>query len=174
MKQKFKIENNMFFEAVKIVTALKTVGFEVNDLAEVLPHNKTKNDVFLEIVNIIGDLIDKKGMNSLDIEDLKQYFSHFGNAILCNGKSSKQQKGEDAYTTAMYGAIGDNNLHTAKALIVNIKSTKDIKLQNITSAMNTLRKQCNLDVNILYGHTIDENIGDTVSVSIIATGIEND
>ena len=61
----------------------------------------------------------------------------------------------------------------AKSAIINITSSSDISLHDITVAVNRLRQEIDPEANIIYGQTIDNDIGDTIRISIVATGIND-
>jgi len=139
---------------------------------------KKVDRVLLLAVQGVTDLMIKPGKVNLDFNDIRTVMEKKGKAMMGVGEASKSELGSEAASFAAETAIrnrllDDDNMKGAKSAIINITSSSDISLQDITVAVNRLRQEIDPEANIIYGQTIDNDIGDTIRISIVATGIDD-
>ena len=139
---------------------------------------KKVDRVLLLAVQGVTDLMIKPGKINLDFNDIRTVMEKKGKAMMGVGEASKSELGSEAASFAAETAIrnrllDDDNMKGAKSAIINITSSSDISLHDITVAVNRLRQEIDPEANIIYGQTIDNDIGDTIRISIVATGIND-
>ena len=150
---------------------------EVSDTESISDAFKKVDRVLYLAVQGVTDLMVKPGMINLDFNDVKTVMQNKGKAMMGVGEASKAELNNEAASVAAESAIrnrllDNDNMKGAKSAIINITSNDKITLNDINVAVNRLRQEIDPDANIIYGHTIDEEIGDTIRVSIVATGID--
>ena len=84
--------------------------------------------------------------------------------------------GENALAAATRKAI-DNpltavNINGAKGIIINIQGSKNLSLSEINSSVAIINDIVDEDANIIFGTVINEDLGDEVIVTVIATGVD--
>ncbi len=130
------------------------------------------DDVLYNGVKGVTDLIVKQGRINLDFADIKTVMMEMGKAMMGTGEA----EGEDRAITAAETAISnplldDTSIANAKGVIVNISGGEDMKIYEVDEIAAYIKKQCKEDVNLIIGHTIEENDNGALRVSVLASGI---
>ena len=121
----------------------------------------------------ITDLLTSVGEVNIDFADIKTTMSYRGNAYLGIGRASGEKKVENAVRQAIENPLTEKRIDNAKGIIFNIKGNDTLSLMEINSAVALINEKISEDANIIFGTTIDEYMGDEVSVTVIATGVED-
>ena len=130
------------------------------------------DDVLRQGVQGITDLISEVGSINLDFADVKTVMSNRGIAHMGIGTGT----GENRVVDAVKGAIGSPLLETsidgAKAILFNIMGGYDLGMLEVNEAADLVQKAAARDANIIFGTTINGDLGDEIRVTVIATGFE--
>lgn len=124
----------------------------------------------------IAEIITRRGTVNVDFKDVNTVMRDSGKAIMGNAIVS----GENRAIRAVEGAITsplleDNNIRGAKHILLNIYTgTQKLGVKEIATITNHVRLAAGEDTNVIFGSGTDENLGDKLSVTIIATGFEKD
>ena len=120
----------------------------------------------------IVDLIVKEGLINLDLADVRTVLSGMGTAMMGTGEASGEQRSIVAAEEAIVNPLLDDiTLKGAKSLLLSITGGRDLTLWEVDEAANRVRQEVDADANIIVGATFDENLGDRVRVSIVASGM---
>ena len=152
----------------------------LNDNLLKVTHSKvTLNDAFSLADNIleqgitsITDLLTSIGEVNIDFADIKTTMSYRGKAYMGIGSASGEKKVEEAVRQAIENPLTENKIDGAKGVIFNVKGNNELSLMEINSAVALINEKVSEDANIIFGTVIDENMGDEVAVTVIATGVE--
>jgi cell division protein FtsZ len=75
---------------------------------------------------------------------------------------------------AVQSPLLDNiSVHGATGVLINVVGGPDMKMKEIQEAASLIQEQAHEDANIIFGASIDENMADTLKVTVIATGFNN-
>ncbi|MBO5349163.1 MAG: cell division protein FtsZ [Clostridia bacterium] len=141
--------------------------------------NMTIVDAFKQADNtlkqgIVGitNLLNTVGEINIDFADISTIIKINGLAYMGIGSAS----GENALATATRRAI-DNPLTSvkingAKGVIFNIQGSKDLSLSEINSSVAIVNDIVDEEANIIFGTVINEELGDEVIVTVVATGVD--
>lgn len=88
------------------------------------------------------------------------------------GKASGEKKVEEAVIQAIENPLTESKIDGAKGVIFNIKGNNQLSLMEINSAVALINEKVSEDANIIFGTVIDEDMGEQVQVTVIATGVE--
>jgi cell division protein FtsZ len=131
--------------------------------------------VLLNAVRGISDLIMSSGFINLDFADVKKVMSEMGTAIMGTGKASGEKRTLEAAQQAINSPLlEDISIHGAKGLLMNITAPLDITMDDIDEACNYIKGEVSEDAEIFWGVVFDENMGEEVMITVIATGIDKD
>ena len=130
------------------------------------------DDVLRQGVQSISDLILVPGLVNLDFADVSAIMRDAGYAHMGVGRSSGKDKGEEAAKAAITSPLLETAIEGARGVIINVKSSPDIGLEEIELASRLISEQADPEANIIWGASIDENMNDEMSVTVIATGFE--
>ncbi len=128
------------------------------------------DDVLLQGVQSITDLIVIPGLVNLDFADVTSVMKDAGYALMGVGIASGKDKAKVAAQNAITSPLLGTSIQGAKGLIVNIKASPDIGLDEIQDASTMISEQADENAVIIWGAALDEQMEDTISVIVIATG----
>ncbi len=123
-------------------------------------------------VACIVDLVLKEGLINLDFADVKTVMSGMGTAMMGTGEASGDRRATLAAEEAIANPLLDDvTLKGARGLLLSITGGRDLTLYEVDEAASRVRQEVDPDANIIVGATFDDNLGDRVRVSIVASGM---
>ncbi|MBU4484916.1 cell division protein FtsZ [bacterium] len=131
------------------------------------------DDVLLQAVRGISDLITVHGLINLDFADVKTIMNEMGMAIMGAGTSSGEARALDAATRAISSPLLENmSIKGATGVLINVTGSSNMTLHEINEASKLIQQEAHEEANIIFGAVIDENMKDTIRVTVIATGFD--
>ncbi len=132
------------------------------------------DDVLRQGVQGISDLIAIPGLVNLDFADVKTIMLNTGMAHMGIGSASGENRAEDAAKQAIQSPLLETSIEGARGVIINITGGNDLGLHEVNTAAELVQRSVDPEANIIFGAVIDENMNDEISITVIATGFEND
>ena len=132
---------------------------------------KKADEVLQQGVQGVTDLINKPGLINLDFADIQTVMRDKGIAHIGIGKGSGDNKAVDAVKTAMESPLLETTVNGASDIIVNISG--NVGLVEAYDAITYLTEVAGDGANIIFGTVDNDIVGDDVSITIIATGLES-
>lgn len=132
------------------------------------------DDVLRQGVQSISDLITSPGFVNLDFADVKTVMSDQGSALMGIGQANGENRITEATKKAISSPLLEVSIDGAKQVLLNITGGPDLSLFEAQDAAQIVSEQATSDVNIIFGTSIDDTLGDQVKVTVIATGVENE
>ena len=131
------------------------------------------NDVLFYAIKGISDVILADGMINLDFADVRTTMSESGMALMGTGVAAGENRAREAAQRAINSPLlEDVSLESAKAVLYNITASMDISTDEIAEIGDIIADATPEDTNIIFGVVYDENIGDELRLTVIATGID--
>ena len=131
------------------------------------------NEVLYHAVKGISDVVNGEGLVNLDFADVRTTMSEAGLALMGTGVGTGENRARDAAQKAISSPLlEDVSLDSAKAILYNITASRDVTITEVDEIGKMIHDAAPDDCNIIFGVVFDDNIGDDISVTIIATGIE--
>ena len=131
---------------------------------------KAADDILRKGVQSISDLIKNPGIVNLDFADINSVMKDAGYAHMGVGRASGEDKARQAAERAISSPLLETSISGAMGVIINITSSPDIGLEEITIASEMIADMVHPDANIIWGTAFDESMEDEMSVTVIATG----
>jgi cell division protein FtsZ len=132
------------------------------------------DDVLRQAVQGISDLITKTGQVNTDFADVEATMKDQGDALMGIGMGSGDNRAKDAADGAIENPLLDDaSIEGASRLLINIAGPEDISLIEVSEIMNAIKLKADPDVEIIYGITVDHELGENVKVTVIATGFQS-
>jgi len=132
---------------------------------------KPSDDVLRQAVQGISDLITTSGLINVDFADVKAIMSERGMAMMGIGMGSGENRAVDAATRAISSPLlEDIDISGAKGVLVNISGSSAMTMDEFDAASRIIHEKVHEDANIIVGLVIDEELGDVIKVTAIATG----
>ena len=120
----------------------------------------------------IAEVITHHYTQNIDLRDAKTVLSDSGTAIMGSGASSGGNRAQEAIVKALDSPLlNDNKITGAKnVLLLIVSGTEEITIDEIGEINDHIQNEAGHGANIIMGVGEDENIGDAISVTVIATG----
>jgi cell division protein FtsZ len=133
---------------------------------------KKADDVLLYAVRGISDLIMVPGLINLDFADVRTIMSEMGMALMGTGIARGDNRANEAAQQAISSPLlEDVSISGARGVLMNITSGSDLTIEEVQEASSLIQQQAHEDANIIWGTVVDDNVGEEMRVTVIATGI---
>ncbi len=131
------------------------------------------DEILLQAVKGIAELVSVKGLINLDFADVKTVMSDKGMALMSIGVARGENRAVEAVSQAISSPLlSEVSIKGSKGMIVNITGGKDLSLTEVNQATSCLTKIVDPEADIIVGAVIDESMEDRLSITLIATGFE--
>lgn len=149
-----------------------------NKVLEVIGHIPFE-EAFTEADNIlrqgvqtITDLIAVPALINLDFADVRSIMEGQGTALIGIGMASGDNKAQEAAQKAIESPLLEADINGAKSAVVNVTGGPTISVYDASEAVEYIREAAGNDVDIIFGVAINDKLGDSIIVTVIATGFE--
>lgn len=133
---------------------------------------KEADNVLRQGVQTITDLIAVPAMINLDFADVRSVMQGQGSALIGIGMSQGENKSIEAAQKAITSPLLEAQIAGARNAIVNVTGGDSISIHDASEAVEYIREAAGSDIDIIFGVAINENIGDAIIVTVIATGFD--
>jgi len=149
-------------DRLKLVTDQKITLLNAFDMAD---------DILRQGIQSVSDLIKlPDALINLDFADVCAVMKDAGLAHMGVGKAKGENKAVEAAQAAIASPLLETSINGARGVILNFAASPDIALDDVETAANMIREAAHPSANIIWGYTVDENMEDEMSVTVIATG----
>ena len=132
---------------------------------------KRADEVLFQAVKGISDLINIRGLINLDFADIRTVMAAQGMAIMGAGAASGDNRAMEAAKQAISSPLLENvSIKGATGIIINVTGGPDLSLYEVNEASMLITDEAHDDAEIIFGAVIDENMGEEIRVTVIATG----
>ena len=133
---------------------------------------KEADNVLRQGVQTIVDLIAVPYLINLDFADIRSVMEGQGSSLIGIGMANGDNRAVEAAQKAIQSPLLEAQISGAKNAIINITGGSGITIYESSEAVEHIRAAAGDDIDIIYGIAINENIGDSVIVTVIATGFD--
>lgn len=135
---------------------------------------KMADDVLVQAVKGITDMVNLHGYINPDFADLRTVMNEMGPALMGAGEGIGETRAIDAVDMAIASPLlQDVNISGAKGVLVNISASKEsLTMAEVTEATTRIYDEVHDEANIIMGVIFDDSIGESMRVTVIATGIQ--
>jgi cell division protein FtsZ len=130
------------------------------------------DDVLRQGIQGISELITIPGLINLDFADVKTIMSEGGAALMAVGHGTGDDRAQIAAEQAISSRLLDVTIDGASGILFNVTGGPDLSLFEVNQAAAIIRETAHPDANMIFGAVIDENMGDELRITVIATGFE--
>ncbi len=132
---------------------------------------KKADSVLHQAVKGISDLINIRGLINLDFADVRTIMKEKGMAIMGTGSARGENRAIMAASAAISSPLLDSiKIDGATGIIINVTAGPDLTLFEVDEASTLIKEAAHDEAEIIFGAVIDDNMGDEVRVTVIATG----
>jgi cell division protein FtsZ len=127
------------------------------------------DDVLRQGVQGISDLVTLPALINLDFADVRTIMSNAGRALLGIGMGHGEGRGLLAAEKAISSPLLETSMEGARAILLSITGGPDLSLVEVSEAAKLVGEAAHPDANIIFGANIDEELGDQIWVTVVAT-----
>jgi cell division protein FtsZ len=129
------------------------------------------DDVLRQAVQGIADIITTPGLINRDFADVRTVMKDMGHAIMGIGTASGEHRAVEAAQQAIASPLlEETSIAGARGVLINITGGDEITLSEVNEASEIITKGTHEDAQILFGAVINPEMGDSIQVTVIATG----
>ena len=133
---------------------------------------KEADNTLRQGVQSIAEIINVPGLINIDFADVKTIMQNKGTALMGVGLGSGDNRVIEAARNAIHSNLLEVSIDGATDAIVNITAGRSITLFEQSQALEEIRQSSTSELNIIYGVAINEDLGEEVVVTVIATGYD--
>ncbi len=132
------------------------------------------DDVLRQGVQGISDIITIPGVINRDFADVKTTMAGMGYSVMGTAIRSGPDRAREAAMAAMASPLLESGaIDGARGILINITGTSSLKLNEVNEASTIIQNAAHEDANIIFGAVLDENMGDDIKITVIATGFRD-
>ena len=144
-------------------------------LLRIVPENTPVTDAFLVADDIlrqgvvgISEIIIKTGLVNVDFADVRAVMKDAGTALMGVGTGVGKTRATDAAVAAISSPLLDFPISEAKRIVFNVVGGTGLGLSEINAASEVIYENAHEDANIIFGALIDPDMGEEVSITVLA------
>lgn len=130
------------------------------------------DDTLRQGIQGVTDLITIPGLINLDFADIRTVMKDAGTALMGIGRSSGESRALDAALQATNSKLLESSISGASRVLFSIAGGPDLTLSEVDEAARTVEACADENANIIYGQIINDDLGDEVRITVIATGFK--
>lgn len=120
----------------------------------------------------VTDLITSTGLVNVDFADVRSVMRDSGTAMMGVGEAAGEERALRAVRQAMESPLLDTSIDDARGVLINITASDDVAIAEINAAAEHVTAVAAPDANIIFGTVVDPRMGQTIRVTLIATGFQ--
>ncbi len=128
------------------------------------------DEVLRQGVQGISDLITINGVINVDFADVKTIMKSSGSALMGIGIASGENRAVTAAQQAIDSPLLESSIQGARGVLVSISASRSLGIMEVNKAMSIIRDAADDDANIIFGHNVNEELGESIKITVVATG----
>ncbi|MBZ0281968.1 MAG: cell division protein FtsZ [Anaerolineae bacterium] len=130
------------------------------------------DDVLRQGIQGISELITVPALINLDFADVRTIMSEGGAALMAVGRADGDDRARRSAEAAISSGLLDVTIDGARGILFNITGGNNLSLFEVNEAAAIIKESAHPECNLIFGAQIDENMGDEIRITVIATGFE--
>lgn len=137
---------------------------------------KKADDVLTTASKGIAEIITVTGYINVDFEDVKTVMQKSGKAIMGSAIAAGENRALKAIDEAMRSPLlNDSNISGANNILLYITSgEEEISLDEVHEITDYIQHICGNTAEVIWGNGVDDSLGNSIAITIIATGFDNE
>ncbi|MFM1874979.1 MAG: cell division protein FtsZ [Bacteroidota bacterium] len=130
------------------------------------------DDVLTIAAKGIAEIITVEGYVNVDFEDVRTVMTSSGVAIMGSATTSGPDRAIKAVEQALASPLlNDNNIYGASNILLYISSgSEEVTMDEVAEITDYIQEEAGMDADVIWGNGTDEDLGDQLSLTVIATG----
>lgn len=135
------------------------------------------DDVLASAAKGIAEIITVDGYVNVDFADVRTVLQQSGKAVMGSGQASGENRALEAVRLALSSPLlSENDISGARNILINMSSGNEdpIRLDEIGEINDYVQTEAGSGTDVIWGNCTDDELGDALRVTLIATGFEGD
>jgi len=128
------------------------------------------DDVLRQGIQGISELITVPGLINLDFADVRTIMAEGGAALMAVGVASGEDRARKAAQQAITSELLDVTINGASGILFNVTGGAEMSLFEVNEAAALIRETADPNVNLIFGAVVDPTMGESIRITVIATG----
>jgi cell division protein FtsZ len=120
----------------------------------------------------ITDLIHTSGAINLDFADVKSVMKGAGSALMGIGEAEGEDRAVNAAELAISSPLLEATIDGAHGVLLCIQGNSELGIREVEDAARMVQEAVHPEANIIFGHVVDNTLGDKVRITVIAAGFD--
>lgn len=134
---------------------------------------KIIDDVLRQGVQGISEIITVPGLINVDFADVRTIMRDTGSSLMGVGVGSGENRAIEAAKAAISSPLLEISIDGARGILFTITGGSNLGMQEVSEAAKVITGSADDDAKVIFGAVIDENMGEDVRITVIATGFED-
>lgn len=134
------------------------------------------NDILTTAAKSTSEIITYPGEINVDFADVQSVMRSGGVALMGHAIAKGEDRAKKAVEEALSSPLlNDNNIFGAKKVLINIiagKGDNELSMAEIEDITTYVQDAAGETADVFFGTSDDETLGDSISLTVIATGFE--
>jgi cell division protein FtsZ len=136
---------------------------------------RVADDILLQAVQGISGIITIPGIINRDFADIRTVMHGMGYAVMGTAEASGPSAAVEAARKAVSSPLlEDASIEGARGILINITGSKNLSLHEVHEAATIIQRAADPTANVIFGCVMDEEMGDKVKLTVIATGFRDE
>ena len=175
--RRMKIADEGIAELTEYVDSLITISNEklldVED-SPITDAFSMANEVLQGAVQGIAELITRQGLINVDFADVTTVMQEMGKAMMGSAAASGENRAAEAVSGALFSPFLEGfDISGARGMLVNITANTSITMREFSEVGDAIAEYTHEDAIIVIGAVIDEDMGEELRVTVVATGLDD-
>ena len=134
------------------------------------------DDILTVAARGIAEVISVTGVINVDFNDVNTVLKNSGHAIMGSAAAEGEDRAIEAVKSALTSPLlMDNDIAGARYVLLNITyGSKEVMMDEITEITDYIQEAAGATADVIWGHGFDETLGDKLSITLIAAGLEGE
>ncbi|MFT7615663.1 MAG: cell division protein FtsZ [Candidatus Woesearchaeota archaeon] len=134
---------------------------------------KVADEILTNAVKGIAELVTKAGLVNLDFADIRSVMGNGGVALIGVGESDSENRALEAVEKAISNPLLDVDIQGANGALINISGSSQLTLDEARRVVHEVSDKLDDDARIIWGTQLSEDLGKTLRVMLIVTGVKS-
>ena len=140
----------------------------------VLDAFRVADEVLFNGVQGITGLITTPGIVNMDFADVRSVMADAGSALMGVGAASGEGRAVKAAEMAISSPLLESSMDGATSVLISIAADSNLGMLELHEASSIISDRADEDANVIFGSILDDNLGDEVRITVVATGFDID
>lgn len=131
------------------------------------------DDILRQGIQGISELITVPGMINVDFADVKSIMRDTGSALMGVGTATGENRAIEAAKAAIESPLLELSIDGAKGVLFTITGGPNLSMHEVSESAGIITSSVDSNARIIFGAVVDENMGDELRITVIATDFES-